>query len=164
MHKTIISLFAAFALAGCATAPAGSASKSTAVPAVKPAAPAPAENGLKGKQNWNGLTVVVPRGLFSCDAAVRKLARDCKLCEDKREFNNDGNGFSYEYSDLNGVPYLIELDGSNEKTQIKVRAGQVWQKTEASSRKLMQAILDRLGEAKPVVGEEKGGDSYKSGI
>ena len=101
MNKAIIGLFAALALAGCATTPS-TTSRSAAKPAAKPAAPA--ETGIQGKQAWNGLIVVVPRGIFSCDAAVRKVARTYKLFQETREYNNDGNGFSYEYSDTYDTP------------------------------------------------------------
>jgi hypothetical protein len=161
MNKAIIGLFAALALAGCATTPS-TTSRSAAKPAAKPAAPA--ETGIQGKQAWNGLIVVVPRGIFSCDAAVRKVARTYKLFQETREYNNDGNGFSYEYSDTYDTPYVIQIKGSNEKTELRVRAGHVWENNKKRSAKLMQVILDELSTAKPVVGEEKGGDSYQSGI
>ena len=77
MNKAIIGFFAALAFAGCATTPS-----TTSRSAVKPAAPA--ETGIQGKQAWNGLIVVVPRGIFSCDAAVRKVARTYKLFEETK--------------------------------------------------------------------------------
>lgn len=162
MNKMMIGAFAALVLSGCATTSAPGARK-PAPATTKPAAAA-TEKGISGKQSWNGLTTVVPRGIFSCDAAVRKMARTYKLYEDKREFNNDGNGFSYEYSDTYNVPYIINLKGSNENTQIRVRAGHLWENNTVRSKKLMQAIFDELGTAKPVVGEEKSGDSSRSGI
>ena len=166
MNKTIISLFAVVALVGCATTPAGTASKPAAAkPATNDAFPPPPEiNGLKGRHTLNGLIVVVPRGIFSCDAAVRKMAKDYQLFQETREFNNDGNGFSYEYSDIHDTPYVIEIKGSNEKAQVLVRAGHAWENTQKRSVKLMQIILDELAQVKPVVGEEKSGDSSKHGI